>query len=237
MGSVRAATMWTAMQPPGRLNDAGVLSKLVPRRIKGSEAEKNRFDKWAGTYDRDICSWGYTAPELVAAASEAFGVHKSGPILDLGCGTGLSGQRMKQKGYSNLHGCDISAASLEVLERGKPGVYKDTKVVDAELGPQPFEDGFFAGVICVGVLSSIKRVEGIFREWLRTSKPKAKFVFNHRDDLFAKEGDQCRQSMQKLCAEGLWKELHQSEPLEYLPYCPCEVQRNLRIRIFVFEKL
>eukprot|EP00929_Paragymnodinium_shiwhaense_P123564 TRINITY_DN9758_c0_g1_i5.p2 TRINITY_DN9758_c0_g1~~TRINITY_DN9758_c0_g1_i5.p2 ORF type:complete len:150 (+),score=27.67 TRINITY_DN9758_c0_g1_i5:288-737(+) len=149
----------------------------------------------------------------------------------------MSGEAMHQQGYTNLYGCDISCVSLAQLRKTRPGVYTHVEEVDMEVTPYPFEDAFFAGFICVGVLSSVQNIEATFREWLRLAKPRAKFAFSHRDDLLVKDCDECRPSMDKLSLEGLWKKLHESEPTDYLPDAPSEIQRVLKIRTFVFEKL
>eukprot|EP00929_Paragymnodinium_shiwhaense_P053126 TRINITY_DN265_c0_g1_i1.p1 TRINITY_DN265_c0_g1~~TRINITY_DN265_c0_g1_i1.p1 ORF type:complete len:255 (-),score=61.36 TRINITY_DN265_c0_g1_i1:282-965(-) len=222
-----------------KYDGAGELAAVISSGVRGPDVAKSQYDDWAGagTYDKDLSNWDYQAPVRIATLSEEHGMGKAAPVLDVGCGTGMSGEAMRTKGYTNLHGCDISPVSLDVIRKEKPGVYEDLMVVDMEVIPYGFPEGFFEGVICVGVLSYVNNIEATFREWLRVSKSGAKIAFTHREDLLAKEGDECRGGMEKIASEGLWKMLYESEPEAYMPNAPGELERSLQIRSFVFEKL
>eukprot|EP00929_Paragymnodinium_shiwhaense_P053127 TRINITY_DN265_c0_g2_i1.p2 TRINITY_DN265_c0_g2~~TRINITY_DN265_c0_g2_i1.p2 ORF type:complete len:228 (-),score=51.93 TRINITY_DN265_c0_g2_i1:271-954(-) len=220
-------------------NGGNELAAVITSGARGPEIAQSTYDNWAGagTYDKDLSNWDYQAPVRIATLSEEYGMDKAAPVLDVGCGTGMSGEAMKAKGFTSLHGGDISPVSLEVIKKEKAGLYLDLKVVDMEVIPYGFPEGLFGGVVCIGVLSYVQNIEATFREWIRLTKPSAKIAFTHREDLLLKEGDDCRSGLERLCAEGLWKKLYESEPESYLPNAPCEVERSLRIRSFVFEKL
>ena len=51
------------------------------------------YADWAATYDAELRDNGYASPARTAAAMGAHVADKSGPLLDIGCGTGLSGLR------------------------------------------------------------------------------------------------------------------------------------------------
>ena len=48
-------------------------------------------------------------------------------VLDLGCGTGMSGEALKEHGFEGpFTGVDISQKSLDWMQTNKPGVYAHT---------------------------------------------------------------------------------------------------------------
>src|SRR6188508_2419671 len=81
-----------------------------------------RYDGWAQSYDDDLNSWSYQAPEVVAQT-----VHTRHPdadsVLDVGCGTGLVGRALRARGFAGrISGLDISQASLEIAQQS--GAYE-----------------------------------------------------------------------------------------------------------------
>lgn len=77
------------------------------------------YADWAETYDRDITDWGYATPKRVALALRLAGANAGKPVLDFGCGTGLSGLALKAAGFVQVDGTDISPEMLaKARERG-----------------------------------------------------------------------------------------------------------------------
>lgn len=74
---------------------------------------KRIYADWAETYDQDVASWGYATPARIAMALRRSGVNPDKPVLDFGCGTGLSGLALKAAGFSQIDGTDISSEMLE----------------------------------------------------------------------------------------------------------------------------
>merc|ERR1711998_285548 len=114
--------------------------------------------------------WQYTSPAMVASASLAHRMDTSGPVLDCGCGTGLSGQALAHAGFQQLHGCDISPVSLEQIQSVHPGLYSTLKEVDLNQCPLPYQSDQFSGTVCVGVLWYVKDIPGLFKEWTRVNQ-------------------------------------------------------------------
>jgi len=79
------------------------------------------YADWAGTYDADVTGWGYATPARLAMALRRAGANPAKPVLDYGCGTGLSGMALKAVGFSQVDGTDISPEMLEKAEAR--GVY------------------------------------------------------------------------------------------------------------------
>jgi len=79
---------------------------------QNSDEVRELYDKWADTYETTLEKWGWEGPERVAETYSRHG-KLSGAILDVGCGTGLSGTQLRAKGCtSEIVGLDISEQSL-----------------------------------------------------------------------------------------------------------------------------
>lgn len=111
------------------------------------------FDRWANEgldyvwssrdYDADAARW-YRAPAIMAERLQPW-LPAGARILDVGCGTGLSGQHLIQAGYL-LSGIDLSAA---MAEKARLRGYREVRVGDASKIEWP--DAFDC-VLCVGVI-------------------------------------------------------------------------------------
>lgn len=106
------------------------------------------YADWAATYDAEVTARGYHTPARIADA--VAGIADSGTlILDFGCGTGLSGMALTQKGFTNLHGTDVTA---EMLDRAAAtGLYGKTWLSDP--GEMSFGRGAYPVIVAVGVVS------------------------------------------------------------------------------------
>ena len=170
------------------------------------------YDAWAENYDETLAQWNYQSPTIVAAMLKQ-DVPPDGPVLDAGCGTGLTGKALHDAGFRRITGIDISQASLDVA--GQAGVYERLLQVNMQQVPLPLETGAFAAVQCVGVLTYVPDTAAILREFCRVVRPGGLVAFTKREDLF-NERDVAG-VMQTLADEGLWTPVSVSEPQAYLP--------------------
>ena len=83
------------------------------------------YADWAASYDAEIADNGYATPARCAAALAAHAERLADPVLDVGCGTGLSGLALAAAGFRTVDGTDLSA---EMLARA---------AARSESGPQP----------------------------------------------------------------------------------------------------
>ncbi len=113
--------------------------------LQTPEDNRKLYAEWAGSYDDDFAArMAYRLPALVAAAYRG-----SGPVLDVGAGTGLLGQALAARGVGPVDGIDISAEMLAVA-RGK-GVYRDLRLADVT---QPLAlERRYAGVVSSGTFT------------------------------------------------------------------------------------
>lgn len=108
------------------------------------------YAEWAETYDDDILGAGYATPLRIAQALIDAGADTSAPILDFGCGTGLSGLALGAVGFTTIDGTDVSA---EMLQRAQvKDVYRKLWLGNPE---QPLEipAGHYKAVTATGVIS------------------------------------------------------------------------------------
>ena len=96
---------------------------------------KDLYDAWADTYDADLTGGGYAQPARVAERFIAEGLTAEAAILDIGCGTGLSGVALRSSGFTNIDGCDYSAGMLTVA--AETGAYR--RVFEADLHSPPID--------------------------------------------------------------------------------------------------
>jgi predicted TPR repeat methyltransferase len=84
-------------------------------KVYGNDGNKQElFDLWASTYDHDLVDdLGYVADAEACRQFVSLITDRQARILDAGCGTGLVGRRLKQAGYTNIHGNDYSVKMLD----------------------------------------------------------------------------------------------------------------------------
>ena len=170
------------------------------------------YDAWAERYDVDIAQWGYRGPARIAGLL-ADAADLAGPVLDAGCGTGLSGQALRAVGFTGpMTGIDVSETSLPVAESS--GAY--TRLLRGDLNqPLSFDDDEFAAIVCVGVLTYVPDVEGCWREFCRVTRPGGVIAFTQREDTWIER--RCQAVVDRMAAEGLWTPLVITDPEPYLP--------------------
>lgn len=93
------------------------------------------FDGYSERFEKHLLGLRYRVPGLVRAAllrhrPKLLAGHVVGPVLDLGCGTGLIGVVVSDLAISRLVGVDISSRMLDVARR--KGVYADLFSEDIE---------------------------------------------------------------------------------------------------------
>ncbi|MFT7597628.1 MAG: putative TPR repeat methyltransferase [Acidimicrobiales bacterium] len=173
---------------------------------------KQYYDDWAGQYDRDLAAWNYEAP-TVAANLLAGGVSADATILDVGCGTGLSGVALQLAGFQKITGVDISQSSLDLAH--KTAAYLRLDQVDLHELPLSYGAAEFGGLQCVGVLSYVPDTEAILREFCRLVASGGLVVFSQRDDIYVERDYET--VLQNLENGGACTLVSVSDPTPYLP--------------------
>lgn len=78
------------------------------------EEHKAAYGAWAKTYEDAVNESGYVSPPIVAGMLADHLGDLSGPVLDVGCGTGLSGVALVGAGFKLIDGIDLSPEMLDV---------------------------------------------------------------------------------------------------------------------------
>lgn len=108
------------------------------------------YRDWAESYDAELLANDYASPGRVAEAMVRQVQDREAPLLDLGCGTGLSGVALREAGFTAIDGTDFSAEMLAVAER--KGVYRRLTAGDLSR-PIPAAPGEYENITAVGVFS------------------------------------------------------------------------------------
>lgn len=113
------------------------------------EATRALYDNWSASYDAEIAENGYATPARIAEALARHLGESTAPILDFGCGTGLSGMALKAVGFTVIDGADLSADMLKGA--AEKSVYRKLWQVEpgAEI-PRGYNAVTATGVIGIG---------------------------------------------------------------------------------------
>jgi SAM-dependent methyltransferase len=155
-------------------------------------------------------------------------------VLDLGCGTGLSGEALQAANFKSLAGLDISQKSLDLVASKKPDVYR--RLIQGNLeNTLPFKDHEFDGVVSVGVFSYVENFAMLFSEIVRISKPNGIVAFSHRKELWDDDYRGCVTAAKALEESGKWACVQIGEPEPYMPQNPDPTESAKTIRVIVYK--
>jgi predicted TPR repeat methyltransferase len=165
------------------------------------------YAAWAAAYDRDTLAAGYCLPFQVLAWVSRYVRPDAGPLLDAGCGTGLSGPYLASLGYGRIAGLDFSEEMLKMA--GSRNAYDDLK--RATLGEMlPWADDHFAAFFSTGVFTEGHAPASSLEELCRITRPGGVAIFTVRDTIFHSGG--FGSTIEDLTERGIWRRLEQSPP-------------------------
>jgi predicted TPR repeat methyltransferase len=192
------------------------------------QAVAKAYADWAASYDSETAALGYLLPFLITAWVARHVPAGDGPLLDAGCGTGLTGPQMTALGYDNLAGLDLSSEMLTIAA-GR-GSYNELK--QATLGERlPWPDNHFRAFFSTGVFTMGHAPASGLRDLVRITRKGGHAVFTVRDQVFEKGGFQA--VFDELERDGRW------QPVEESPWfrCYAVAEPEARVKTFVFEVL
>lgn len=109
------------------------------------------YDAWAASYDSEVSGEGYITPKRVATALMDALADSDAPILDFGCGTGLSGHALAEAGFTVIDGMDISPGMLARAENRC--IYRRlTQIAPGANLPSP--PGTYRAICAIGVIGA-----------------------------------------------------------------------------------
>lgn len=117
--------------------------------LRTPDDNRRLYADWAATYDQGFAGpQDYLLPGHVARAFAAMG--GTGPVLDIGAGTGLVGEFLAKAGIGPVDGIDISPEMLDVARR--KGCYRSLVVADVTAGLKVPSDRY-QGVVSSGTFT------------------------------------------------------------------------------------
>ncbi len=132
------------------------------------------FDHYALVFDKSLVEkLHYRVPALLADAIAATGRTRFANTIDLGCGTGLMGEKLRPIS-GRLEGVDISAAMLKRAEAR--GVYD--RLIKADLQTSELPAGQAELITAADVFMYVGALEGIFAKAAAGLKQGGLFVFS-----------------------------------------------------------
>lgn len=191
---------------------------------RDAASTRQLYDDWSATYEAEVGENGYATPGRCAAALADYMDDKSAPILDFGCGTGLSGLAFKLAGFTTIDGLDLSAEMLEVA-RAK-GVYRNLDQIEAD-GKLAHTPGDYAAIAAVGVIGAGAAPLSVFDTLMYGLASGGKFVFSFNDHALEDPANVARINEWTDCGAA---RLLFHEHGEHLPGI------NLKSSVYVLEK-
>jgi predicted TPR repeat methyltransferase len=143
---------------------------------RGEEQTREIYDNWAASYEAEVAQNGYATPGRCAQALAKVTEDLTAPVLDFGCGTGLSGLALKLAGFSTIDGVDLSAEMLSQAQA--KGVYRETRQVTGDLS---LETGRYSTITAIGVIGSGAAPISVLDTLMNALGPGGRLVFSFND--------------------------------------------------------
>ncbi len=192
-----------------------------------TEEVRDAYNLWAASYDENLIKdLDYVMPSRAADTLAGAVADRAVTILDVGCGTGLSGAALTRVGFTTIDGCDIST---EMLKRaGELNIYGNLMEANLVAPPIAVESGAYDAATAVGVFSHGHLDVDATEEVIRVVKPGGTVVMT-TNDHFEDDGKMQRK-LNQLEQRGLIKMLS-AEHGEHLK------AKNIGGWVFLMEKL
>ncbi len=178
------------------------VSKKVPiYKLKTTEEIMKYYDEWGknNKYDKDMVEWDYTGPKETVEAFKKYANNKEIKIYDAGCGTGLVGVELKNSGYTNFDGVDLSQKLLDLVPKG---LYKNLSKADLNKSLN-IKDNEYDAVLCVGTFTFGHVKPLALDEFIRITKNKGLLCFTINEGIYEEYGFD--KKIEELTESNLWK--------------------------------
>lgn len=202
------------------------LEKVYAAREAGELADA--YSLWSSNYDRETLSLGYCLPFIITSFIARHVARGDGPLLDAGCGTGLTGPYLAALGYEDIEGLDMSAEMLaHARARGCYG-----SLTRAMLGgPLPLADRRYACTFSTGVFTEGHAPASSLGELVRITRPGGHVIFTVRESIHVSGGFD--REIAALADAGRWTQAEESAPFRAFAIA----EPDVTVRAFVFRRL
>lgn len=171
------------------------------------------YDKWASEYDQDVSNEDYSGPQFLAdylvqilkSDSETDSINWDISILDAGCGTGLVGVALKDKGFRKIDGFDLSHQMVEKAKATQ--AYQSLEGgCDINCRIRVYQDGQYEVIVCCGVFTSGHVHPIALEELIRMTQPGGLIIVSTRKSYY--ENSDFQTTSEQLQADGKVKLIH-----------------------------
>ena len=157
--------------------------------LETPDDNRRLYRDWAATYESNfITSHAYIYHESLVATFAAAGPRPDGPLLDVGCGTGLVGMQLAHDIGGTIDGLDISPEMLaEAAKKRLPdGTRSYRCLIEADMtAPVDIADGTYAGIVSAGTFTHGHVGPEAIRELVRVAMPGGVCALGINERFFA----------------------------------------------------
>lgn len=182
------------------------------------------YDDWSASYDDEVSGEGYITPKRTATALFDVMGQAQLPILDFGCGTGLSGQALHGAGFRVIDGADISPGMLARAQHR--GIYRDLTQITPG-ADVPHTPGGYAAIAAIGVIGSGAAPLAVLQQIFAALDSGGYCGFSFNDHTL--EDPSYDNFVQRLLADGQAKIAH----YDYGPHLP---GLGMKSAVYILEK-
>jgi predicted TPR repeat methyltransferase len=137
--------------------------------LSSQEEGETLYREWAASYDRTMVDGlGYISPGLLCDLFARGVEWRDRRVLDVGCGTGLVGVELVQRGFTMFDGLDLSVGMMN--EARRRAIYGELIAADLTQ-PLPIDDHGYGAVVCNGTFTSGHVDAGCLDELVRIIEP------------------------------------------------------------------
>jgi len=119
-------------------------------KITNPDEAQEFYQGWAEGYDAEVAENEYITPQRCAEALIRHAAAPWAPIMDLGCGTGVSGLALKAAGFECIDGYDFSPAMLD--KAAEKSLYRDLRIADLSK-PLEIAEGVYQNAAAIGCVT------------------------------------------------------------------------------------
>ena len=161
------------------------------------------YDELSAHYEQIYLRAGWHDPKMCADFAADALKNPDAEILDMGCGTGLVGHYLSEKGYRNIVGVDASRGMIDKAE--EKGCYKEIKELFLGRPDHYPEDlkGRFDAVTASGILAEGHLDNRVFDEMLMSIRDNGFMIFATRTEYLSKYS--YAEKIKELTQQGKWK--------------------------------
>jgi predicted TPR repeat methyltransferase len=183
------------------------------------------YDQWAASYDAEVSSNGYATPGRCAKALFDCLPEPQTPVLDYGCGTGLSGLALKLAGFNLIDGFDPSP---EMIERARAkNIYRNLTLLDLT-STTPINQGSYKALAAIGVIGTGAAPVETLDILLQALDKGGLLTFSFNDHALAEPKFEAR--LDEWISRGAAR-------LRFKEYGPHLPEQNINSNVYVVEKM